>query len=358
MKKLRKMFELAEILLALEFYLPDLFDRLMLPQEPIDVPEGKTKEEVLHCKKERAEVMMQCAETQLYLYNLLLMKLIDDGDNVNAKEFGDFIFARLNNVNQRTLDHLGAKAMYLIAIANEKVGTLSEIRATMFDCHKTACLRKDLIGQATITNVILRSYLKDNMYDQARQFIVKTSFPQNASNNQTSRYMLYQARIKAVQLEYSEAHGMLVQALRKAPEVGAKAFRIEVLKLQVIVELLMGQIPNRQIFTQKFLQVPLRPYFQIVNCVKSGDMVLFNKIMTMFGEIFKKDKNCAMILRLRHTVLKFGLKKLNISYSKISLADIKAKLNLESIEETEQIVSKAIRDGVISAVINHDGGFM
>ena len=53
----------------------------------------------------------------------------------------------------------------------------------MFDCHKTACLRKDLIGQATITNVILRSYLKDNMYEQARQFIVKTSFPQNASNN-------------------------------------------------------------------------------------------------------------------------------------------------------------------------------
>ena len=44
MKRLRKMFELAEILLALEFYLPDLFDRLMLPQEPIDVPEGKTKE--------------------------------------------------------------------------------------------------------------------------------------------------------------------------------------------------------------------------------------------------------------------------------------------------------------------------
>ena len=178
------------------------------------------------------------------------------------------------------------------------------------------------------------------------------------SNNQTSRYMLYQARIKAVQLEYSDAHGMLVQALRKAPENGAKAFRIEVLKLQVIVELLMGQIPNRQIFTQKFLQVPLRPYFQIVNCVKSGDMVLFNKIMTMYGEMFKRDKNCAMILRLRHTVLKFGLKKLNISYSKISLADIKAKLNLESIEETEQIVSKAIRDGVISAVINHDGGYM
>lgn len=164
-------------------------------------------------------------------------------------------------MNLRTLDHLGAKALYLIAVANEKMGKLPQIRATMFECHKTACLRKDLIGQATVTNVILRSYLSQNLYDQARQFIVKTNFPLNASNNQTSRYLYYLAKIKAVQLEYSEAHAMLTQALRKAPEVGAKAFRIQVHKLQVIVELLMGQIPNRQIFTQKFLQVPLTPYF-------------------------------------------------------------------------------------------------
>jgi len=31
LKKLRRMFELDAILLALQFYLPDLFDRLMLP---------------------------------------------------------------------------------------------------------------------------------------------------------------------------------------------------------------------------------------------------------------------------------------------------------------------------------------
>jgi hypothetical protein len=40
-------------------------------------------------------------------------------------------------------------------------------------------------------------------------------------------------------------------------------------------------------------------------------------------------------MRLKHTVLKFGLKKLNISYSKISLSDIQKKLSLESIDETE-----------------------
>jgi 26S proteasome regulatory subunit N3 len=38
---------------------------------------------------------------------------------------------------------------------------------------------------------------------------------------------------------------------------------------------------------------------------------------------------------LRHTVIKFGLKKINISYSKISIDDIRTRLGLESYEETE-----------------------
>ncbi len=65
-----------------------------------------------------------------------------------------------------------------------------------------------------------------------------------------------------------------------------------------------------------------------------------------------------MILRLRHTVIKFGLKKINISYSKISLPDVCKKLGLETVAETEQIVAKAIRDGVIDAIIDHEQQFM
>jgi len=57
-------------------------------------------------------------------------------------------------------------------------------------------------------------------------------------------------------------------------------------------------------------------------------------------------------------VIKFGLKKINIAYSRISLSDIQKKLNLESVEETEQIVAKAIRDGVIEAKIDHDNMWM
>jgi len=44
-------------------------------------------------------------------------------------------------------------------------------------------LRHDQIGQATIMNIILRSYLNQNLYEQAKNFIVKTTFPESASNN-------------------------------------------------------------------------------------------------------------------------------------------------------------------------------
>jgi 26S proteasome regulatory subunit N3 len=55
---------------------------------------------------------------------------------------------------------------------------------------------------------------------------MKTAFPEQASNNQQARYLYYMGRIKAVQLEYSEAQARLIQALRKGPEIGAKGFRI------------------------------------------------------------------------------------------------------------------------------------
>jgi len=87
-------------------------------------------------------------------------------------------------------------------------------------------------------------------------------------------------------------------------------------------------------------------------------METFKKILQTHQTLFEKDKNFTLIQRLRHTVIKFGLKKINISYSKISIKDIAQKLGLDSVDETEQIVAKAIRDGVIDAVVDHDHMWM
>lgn len=69
-------------MLILSHYLPDLWKRLQLPCQPTIITEPiETK---LHCTTVRANEIMEYAETQLFIYNLLLMKLIDDGDYKNV----------------------------------------------------------------------------------------------------------------------------------------------------------------------------------------------------------------------------------------------------------------------------------
>ena len=46
----------------------------------------------------------------------------------------------------RTLDHLSAKALYLVAVAYERSGLLHKIRPMMFDAYKNSCLKSDQIG--------------------------------------------------------------------------------------------------------------------------------------------------------------------------------------------------------------------
>lgn len=62
---------------------------------------------------------------------------------------------------------------------------------------------------------------------------------------------------------------------------------------------------------------------------------------------FQEDHTFMLILRLRHNVIKTGLRSISLSYSRISLADVAQKLMLGSKEDAEFIVAKAIRDGVI-----------
>ena len=76
-------------------------------------------------------------------------------------------------------------------------------------------------------------------------------------------------------------------------------------------------------------------------------------VIETYGENFKRDKTYTLILRLRHNVIKTGIRRISLSYSRISLADISAQLALDSPEDAEFIVAKAIRDDVIDAETDH-----
>ena len=54
-----------------------------------------------------------------------------------------------------------------------------------------------------------------------------------------------------------------------------------------------------------------------------------------------------MILRLNQIVIRIGLRRISIAYSKISLNDIANKLNIPN-EDVEFVVAKALRDGIMN----------
>lgn len=284
------------------------------------------------------------------------MKLIDEKKIKMAKEFVDYARAQIDLENSRTLDHFFSKVYYYSGFIYEKIGQLNEFVPHFLDAYRAACHRNDEQTQATLINYILRSYINDQLYTQAANFIEICNLPENVSPNQQARNLYYESKIQAVQMKYPEAQAHVIQSIRKASEFTGKAFRVQAMKLRIIVTLLMGEIPDRNLFSDPEMKSDLYPYYVIVQKVRDGNIEEFMKVISEHEEIFKRNDNYNLLIRLRLNVIKFGLRKINASYSRISLSDITAKLGLGSVKETESIVTKAIRDKVINAVINREEG--
>ncbi|KAH6577936.1 hypothetical protein BASA60_003603 [Batrachochytrium salamandrivorans] len=269
------------------------------------------------------------------------------------------LLAMVQSLNRRTLDPISGRLYFYHARFFEMADNVTEIRPQLLAAHRTASLRHDNETQATILNVLLRHYLHLNLVDQADKLVSKATFPETVGNNQAARYTYYLGRIRAIQLDYSESHRHLLQAIRKGPQTNVTAgFQQTTFKLLIIVQLLMGEIPERSIFREAKLRKALLPYLQITQAVRVGDLSKFQETLLTYGDIFKADKNLILILRLRHNVIKAGVRRISLAYSRISLRDICIKLQLDSEEDAEYIVAKSIRDGVIDATIDHEKGFM
>jgi len=92
--------------------------------------------------------------------------------------------------------------------------------------------------------------------------------------------------------------------------------------------------------------------------VRTGSLSQFQTTLSKHADQFEEDNTYTLIVRLRQNVIKTGIRRLSLSYSRISLRDICVKLHLDSEEDAEYIVGKAIRDGVIEGRIVHEKGWM
>lgn len=282
-------------------------------------------------------------EVEVYIFTLIVTTLLRHERNAEAAYAATALIERVRTFNRRSLDNFTSKAYFYLSLSYERIQRLDSIRPTLLTLYRTSCVRHDDMGQAVLLNLLLRNYLSYHLVEQAHTLSLRASFPESASNNQFCRYLYYMGRIQAVQLEYSEAYQRLMMAARKAPQGYAHGFTRMVYKLVVIVQLLMGEIPERSLFNQEDLRVPLKPYFAITQAVRTGDVKQFHAAVAEHEAVFREDENLSLVERLGHNVLKTGLRKISISYSRISLQDIATKLHIPSATAAEYIVAKAIR---------------
>ncbi|KAI0035430.1 PCI domain-containing protein [Vararia minispora EC-137] len=299
-------------------------------------------------------------EVEVYLRLLILHHLLTSQNNyTRAKELAQETISNIQRLNRRSMDPIAAKVWYAVERTYELSGELAEARPMFLAAQRTASLRHDDETQASLINRLLRSYIQYNLYDQADKLVSKTNFPASASNSQYARYHYYIGRIKAVKLDYTVAHTNLQQSIRRAPQPRvAPGFYQAVHKFFIVVELLMGDIPDRSLFRHPVLERSLEPYFNIVKTVRTGSLSQFQATLHKHAAAFETDRTYTLVARLRQNVIKTGIRRLSLSYARISLRDICVKLHLDSEEDAEYIVGKAIRDGVIEGRIVHDKGWM
>jgi len=290
--------------------------------------------------KTKSGKITRLPESEVYIMLLLLIYLIDNKLYENGIQLANKLLNRLVKENRRSLDPLAARCYFYYSRVYELVGQLADVRSVLHARLRTASLVHDVDTQATLLNLLLRNYMNYNLIDQAEKLSSKSTFPEVASNNEWARYLYYTGRIKAVQLEYSDARKTLVTALRKAPQTLALGFRQAVTKLVIVVELLLGEIPERAQFKTNDMCKTLLPYFHLTQAVRTGDLNAFNLALKQHEESFKRDDNYTLILRIRHNVIKAGIRRVSNSYSKILLSDVATKLQLDSAEDAEFIIAK------------------
>ncbi|CCH46888.1 26S proteasome non-ATPase regulatory subunit [Wickerhamomyces ciferrii] len=299
-------------------------------------------------------------EINFLIHLLVQFYLLDKGELSKLDELNvEYILKLIKLHNRRSLDLINAKIWFYISRTKELLNDLISIRSELLLALRISTIRHDDETSGSLITLILRNYILVHDYSQASNFIEKIELPKQVSNSIETRYYFYLAKINSIQLNYSDSHDFVTTAIRKAPQTtNAIGFLTSAYKLNVLIELLTGDIPELSFFQKPGFEKVLKPYQDITKAVKLGDLKIFNETLTKYHDLLIKDDNYSLVTRLRSNVIKTGIRIISLSYTKISLKDICIKLHLDNESSAEYIVSKSIRDGVIDAKINHQKGYV
>ncbi|KAE9555614.1 hypothetical protein FO519_001192 [Halicephalobus sp. NKZ332] len=293
-------------------------------------------------------------EVELYIQLLTFLYLLDNNKLDDVEQVAQNYIARIDQFERRSLDSFLAKGFFYLTLVAERQNRIAELRGYLNSRLRVATLRNQTDTIATLIVCLLRVFLVTKNYSAASKLLTKVSFPEAANNNDLARFLYYQGRIRAVELDYNGASQFFHQSLRKAPQDSAIGFKQNVQKWVVVIQLLLGQIPERSVFRVAAFKKPLAAYLELTHAVRLGDIIQFNKVVENFKPVFTADETITLIVRLRQNVIKTAIRQISLAYSRIFVKDIAKKLGMISAVDAEYMVTKAVKEGTINAIVSFD----
>ena len=262
------------------------------------------------------EQFRQSIEIYSFIFMIILTRLVDYRQYKECLDAVKHLISFFKSKESLTINTLKAKAYYYLALVTEKLNIQDEIINELQQAYRSACIDMDYISQVTLINCIIRYYLNNKNIEMARSFISKTKYIENISSYEDARYLFYIGKIEAIQMNYSDSYNNLYNSFRKAPEKTGDGFKNLVNKYLILVQLLMGEIPdikslmksNRVRDYEEF-----KPYLLMLKIVRQGNLEEFKKGIKIYENFYKKDGTLNLVQRIRQVVIKAGLRKINFS---------------------------------------------
>ncbi len=169
----------------------------------------------------------------------------------------------------------------------------------------------------------------------------------NGNNSENARYFLYHGIIHMVNGEYKEALCCFSRAdvLQKK-----RGLELIVLKHTIICRLLVGDFVINCRYSPE-----LEPYFSLVRCVKRADLMGFYKLLEKYREEYFKLNLWFVVRRLVKNLLREGVRKISMCYSRISIEEISRILGTDARVLLEEALKNKFIDGYVQDGIYYGG---
>lgn len=154
-----------------------------------------------------------------------------------------------------------------------------------------------------------------------------------------TKYLFYKGLYFGKVGDYKNSHKYISEALRKMPTMnpntrqrGLKNYCLLVKKHNILLELLMNEIPSPSIFEK---ETQLNHYKVLVRMVSNGLKQQFESYIKKEEQNFREDDVWHLLLAMKQIVLRNALKKVSVAYTNISERDIGGKIGIEGQSDFE-----------------------